>query len=358
MATISETFSTGLKTLSSTTADRVTLAGGLGYHKCLISNVSGTTALHVNIDASEAAVKAQGTLTLDTNPSDAIAAQGTLTIAEPVTDGDTFTIDGKVYTLESTLTDGDGHIFIGANEAATKVNIVAAINGAAGAGTLYSGQTKAHPTVSAAAFSSDDCVLTARTAGAAGNSITLAETFTHGSNVFDDTELGNTTAGKDADTMTIGTRTYTFVDELDPAETDQIHIGASAAATQAIVETIFDLSGTAGVDYSAQMEAHPDVTIGAFSSDDAIITAVEAGAAGNSIATTETFAAGTNIFDATSLGTTQSGADRYATTATAAAEHLVVPPANTLELLCSKYGYSIELSLVGNGNTYVVQLVK
>lgn len=109
-------------------------------------------------------------------PVNAVAATGTLVIAEPVTADDTMTIGDVTYTFKAGATAAEGEIGLGANEAATKLAIVAAINGTDTFNT-------AHPVVSAAAFSGDNCVLTARTKGAAGN-IDTTETFTHASNVF------------------------------------------------------------------------------------------------------------------------------------------------------------------------------
>lgn len=128
---------------------------------------------------------------------DGVAAQGTLSITEAVTDGDEFTLDTTVYTLLDTPA-AAYDIAIGANEAATKVNIVAAINASGTPGTEYFAGTLIHPTVGAAAFVGDDSVFTAKSTGVAGNAIATTETgqgFTHVANVFDDTTLGTTTAG-------------------------------------------------------------------------------------------------------------------------------------------------------------------
>jgi len=130
---------------------------------------------------------------------DGVASQGTLTIAEPVSDGDEFTLDTTVYTLLDTPA-AAYDIAIGAGEAATKVNIVAAINASGTEGVEYFAGTLIHPTVGASAFAGDVCTLTAKTTGVAGDLIATEETgqgFTHLSNVFDDTVLGNTTAGVD-----------------------------------------------------------------------------------------------------------------------------------------------------------------
>ena len=131
-----------------------------------------------------------------TDNVDEVASAGTLTIAEAVTDGDTFTIDTTVYTLLNT-TAAAYDVAIGINEAASKVNIVAAINASGTPGVEYHAGTLEHPTVSAAAFGGDDSVLTADTAGAAGDTIATTETFDHISNVFDAATLGTTTAGVD-----------------------------------------------------------------------------------------------------------------------------------------------------------------
>ena len=128
-----------------------------------------------------------------------VAAQGTLTIAEPVTTTDQFTIDTRQYTL-LTSPAAAYDIAIGADEAATKVNIVAAINASGTPGTEYFAGTLAHPTVVATTFAGDAGVLTARVNGTAGNSIITAETgneLTHASNIFDAGTLGTTTAGVD-----------------------------------------------------------------------------------------------------------------------------------------------------------------
>ena len=117
-----------------------------------------------------------------------VAAVGTLVIAEPVTAGDTITIDTTVYTF---VTTDDGTvtnaIALGGSEANTKaaLNARLATNGGS------------HPTVVGTAFSGDNMVLTAREKGLAGDSIVTTETLTHASNVFDATTLGAVTAGLD-----------------------------------------------------------------------------------------------------------------------------------------------------------------
>lgn len=118
----------------------------------------------------------------------AVAAQGKLTVAVNPTAGDTMTIDGITYTFiaEGAKATVAHSINLGANLAATQANIEAVL------------KDGVHPTVNGSAFAANEMILTARTPGVAGNAIATTETFTSGSNVFDDTTLGATTAGVDA----------------------------------------------------------------------------------------------------------------------------------------------------------------
>jgi hypothetical protein len=112
-------------------------------------------------------------------------ATGTLTLVANVTDGDTVTIGGKVYTFEAALTNVDGHVDIGATASDTLDNLIAAINLGAGSGTAYAAATTLHPSVRAAAGAGDTMVVTAKVAvGAAGNSIATTETLTNAGNVW------------------------------------------------------------------------------------------------------------------------------------------------------------------------------
>lgn len=139
-------------------------------------------AVHVTPANNVAATASQGTLTMDTVPADT----------------NTVTIDGKVYTFQTALLVGDGNVAIGADLAASKVNLVAAINLSGTEGVEYGvGMTK-HPTVAIADFIVNDAILTAKTPGAAGDAIATTETFTPVGNIFDGATLGTTRAGSDS----------------------------------------------------------------------------------------------------------------------------------------------------------------
>ncbi|MGE0227758.1 MAG: hypothetical protein AB7I38_10965 [Dehalococcoidia bacterium] len=118
-----------------------------------------------------------------------VRAAGVLTVAVQPTAGDSFVIGDETYTFVSSGANEQGEINVGADLAAAKVNIVAAINGT-------DGWNAANPKASAATFSSDNCTITARIPGPAGNAIVFTENFTSGSNVMNGSGvLGGTTTG-------------------------------------------------------------------------------------------------------------------------------------------------------------------
>lgn len=114
------------------------------------------------------------------NPATAVAATGEVTLGANPSNNDAVTIANKNYKFVSALSTAND-VLIGTNVAATIANLVAAINGAAGAGTTYGTGTTANDYVSAAA-GSGKVSLTAKIAGASGNAIALSGTFTSGSN--------------------------------------------------------------------------------------------------------------------------------------------------------------------------------
>jgi hypothetical protein len=222
---------TGTLTLTGVVIDAQTVTIGPRVYQFR----TGATALvsgRVNVDIS-----ARGT-----------KAQGTLTIAEPVTAGDTIVIGDQTYVFVTGTADSPGEIGIGGSEAASKTNIVAAINGT---DSINAANTK----VSASAFSADVCTLTARYTGTQGNDIVTAELgqgLTHASNVFNAATLGDTTAG------------------------------VNPSAAHAILDLLAAING----DGSAV------VTAAAGAGTTVIVTSKTAGTAANSYATTETMANG------------------------------------------------------------------
>lgn len=125
---------------------------------------------------------------------------------------------------------------------------------------------------------------------------------TGGSEVAAQGTLSMATKPTPGDTVTLGTTVYTFVPDGTANAAGEIDVGSDAAAAQA--NFVAAVNGTDGFN-----TAHPLVSAGDFAANDCVITALTPGTAGNSIASTETFTAVGNIFDAVTLGTTTAGVD-------------------------------------------------
>ena len=115
---------------------------------------------------------------------------GELTMTGVAIDTQTVTIGGKVYTFQTVLTNADGNVLIGANQAASIANLIAAINLAAGSGTTYAAATTANTDVQANEGSTTS-IMEAKALDSGGSSqgIATTETLANGS-------WGNTTLGK------------------------------------------------------------------------------------------------------------------------------------------------------------------
>lgn len=101
-------------------------------------------------------------------------ATGILTATGNPHDGARVTIGSTVYTFRDTL--GAAYdVKIGALATDSLDNLIAAINKAAGEGTLYGTGTVAHPDVVAAAGAGDTMDVTAKVVGIAGNLVTTVE---------------------------------------------------------------------------------------------------------------------------------------------------------------------------------------
>ena len=112
--------------------------------------------------------------------SAAVAATGVLTFTAVAVAGQTVTIGSRTYTWASSVTTTAGTVAIGANQAESQANLVAAINAGTGAGTTYGSQTAPHADVTAAVVGST-VVVTARKPGTGAHSVTLTETMSNAS---------------------------------------------------------------------------------------------------------------------------------------------------------------------------------
>jgi predicted phage gp36 major capsid-like protein len=103
----------------------------------------------------------------------AVRSTGTFTITVNLLNTETITIGSTVYTWQTVLTDVDGNVLIGATASDSLNNVIAHINGAAGAGTLYAASGTAHPTHRAVRGAGLTMIVTAIDIGAAGDVATL-----------------------------------------------------------------------------------------------------------------------------------------------------------------------------------------
>ena len=104
------------------------------------------------------------------------------------------------------------------------------------------------------------------------------------------------------DIATIGGSDYLFVADGEEADEGDISVGTDLATAKANI-----LAAIAGSD--SINTANAEVTASAFSTDESTLTAKVKGVAGDLIATTSTFASGSNLFDGTTLGTETAGVD-------------------------------------------------
>lgn len=225
---------TGILTLTGQPLDTetVTLDTKVYTFQTTLTDADGNVAI-----GSSASVSLDNLIAAITLAARQVAATGVLTLTGQPLDTETVTVGGTTYTFQTSLVDSANNVLIGATASDSIDNLIAAISAGAGAGTLYGTGTVENADASAAAGAGDTMDLTAKTLGPGGNSVTTTETLTNGS---------------------------------------------YGAAT---LEGGFDR-------YAASMTDHPTVTATAGAGDTMDVTAETAGAAGNTIASTETLTNG------------------------------------------------------------------
>lgn len=117
---------------------------------------------------------------LDAIQGDGTVATGVLTAAANPAAGGIVRIGNYYYTLVAALSSPDApfEVLIGAAATNTLDNLIAAINSAAGGGTTYGYNTPKNPDVSAAAGAGDTIDLSSRYSGVEANYITTTENST------------------------------------------------------------------------------------------------------------------------------------------------------------------------------------
>lgn len=109
-----------------------------------------------------------------------VPATGTLELTANAGNTETVVLGSITYTFVNSLSSAND-VLIGASIGDTIDNLVAAINGDAGEGSVYGTGTAANTDASAQALPGSQMLATALAAGTAGNSITSTETLANGS---------------------------------------------------------------------------------------------------------------------------------------------------------------------------------
>lgn len=246
---------------------------------------------------------------------------------DAVVDGNVVVIGSITYTAKDVI-GGAYEVAIGGSTETFLANLVKAINLTGIQGQNYSGVPTKHSQVVAVTSDATTMTVRGRVPGTSLN--TVATTGTALRTVWADTTLGGGTGASDAGvttgaaTVTIGSITYTVVDELSEnygasAVAYQVKKGANEAAMLDNLKLAINGTGTAGTNYSTGTVAHPYV-IATDNSDTVqkIISRTVGNtaetAAINALATTETMA-NTAWADTTFGGGTGNSNPAVATTA-------------------------------------------
>ncbi len=250
-------------------------------------------------------VYATGTLTSTGAITSGVHAESVLTVTgggNQIADGYTVTIGSTVYTFKTTLTTGGSvayEVLIGATDTIALANLRKAVNATGVAGTDYGTGTAVHPTVVASASNATTMSVKARTPGVAAN--TIATTKSGAEISWPDTTLGGGTGasnpGVAGETVTIGAKTYMWVDVLSEtngatAIVNQVLYGSSVTTAFANLKKAVNAEAGVGTNYSTGTTANATASVTATDATTVSVSAITIGPDGNAVVTTETMANG------------------------------------------------------------------
>ncbi len=148
------------------------------------------------------------------------------------------------------------------------------------------------------------------------------------------------------ETVTIGTRTYTWVAQV--SQPNHVTIGASIALSTENLAKAINLTGTEGVEYGQGTLVHPEVTA-SDTATEVIVTAIVEGLKGNDIVSTETMVNG--VWDGVTLGTTTAGVDGQITaTGSVLVDETPTAIANATLEVAGVRGAAGDLTIDANGD--------
>ena len=173
---------------------------------------TGTKLLRVTNASAAYVLGVAATQTLTSNGSD-------------VSNADTVTVNGKVYTFKTTMTGAEGEVHIGGTAATSGLNLVRAVNNSGGTAVTDYQIGQAHGNVVASGPTANVITLTSRTTGTGGNTLTLA---------------------KSAATLTAGAATFSGGVDASGLAFDTAAAGVLAKATGEVWSGIGLAAGTMG----------------------------------------------------------------------------------------------------------------
>jgi hypothetical protein len=276
------------------------IAAITGDSSVLVVATSGGAGV-VDAEAKTAGL-AGNSITLAETCANATWAAGATALSGGL-DAATVTIGSTVYRFVTTPTVAYD-VVIGASAAASLDNLKSAINKATGEGTAYGTGTVAHPSVVAIDNTDTTQKIVARIPGTAAN--TVATTESSANLVWAASTLGGGTGdsnpGVAPETVTIGTRVYSFVDVLSEtngaaAIVDQVLFGATSADALDNLKLALNHGATEGTNYSTGTVVHASVEATTNADTEQTFEARTGGAAGNAIATVSGVALGTFAHD-------------------------------------------------------------
>lgn len=208
-----------------------------------------------------------------------VAASATITATAAPANGDTLTVGGQVYTFQTTLTAGNGNVWLGNNETAALSNLAAAINATAGgSGIAYGAGTTANTSVKSTASGATTVAVGALLNGTAGNNIAYSST---GTIAVTGADLTGGTAGTG---VTVGGTAYQFVAVLSTTAVANEVVATSIASGLTNLKAAVNGSGGAG--YSSITAQNANVTATTATPTTSLaFSAITPGAAGNFIST-------------------------------------------------------------------------
>lgn len=175
-----------------------------------------------------------------------VASVGTLTLTANAANTETVVVNGKVYTFQTTLTDSDGNVLIGASASDSIDNLIAAINLGPGAGTLYAVSMSPNTDVSAVANEGDTMDVTALYGGTGGDAITTTETLAAGGSQWGGATLSSGVDGEiSADGTAIVANTEVVVNITASEHVGEPWLLLTVGSLGAVADvTAFDVSGS------------------------------------------------------------------------------------------------------------------